>query len=65
MKKTKLESKLFLGTKPTRYYKCVNCGYLGDFGKIRQTKLKCEDCGYDMLTDLDKVEFNERRVGNG
>ena len=45
--------------KEIRYYWCVNCGHHGDFGKVRKTKLVCENCEYDDLTDYTEEEILE------
>lgn len=42
-----------------RYYWCVNCGNHGDFKFYRARNVKCEECAYDPLTELDEEEYNE------
>lgn len=42
-----------------RYYKCVDCGYRGDFGFYRAKNIKCGFCKYDMLVEYEKEEYQE------
>jgi len=42
-----------------RYYKCVNCGYRGDFKFYRSRNVKCQKCEYDLLTEYEEDEYNE------
>lgn len=60
MKKTKIkEIKLEPETYPNgiRYYWCVNCGFRGNFKKIKFRNINCKNCNYDMLTILTKEEY--------
>ena len=42
-----------------RFYWCVNCGNHGDFGFYRARGVKCQECQYDELTELDESEYND------
>lgn len=46
-----------LKSSPTRYYGCVNCGHVGDFGVQRSRGLACQRCGYDLVTEYDEGEY--------
>lgn len=45
------------GVQFIRYYWCVNCGHHGDFRFERERNIKCDHCGYEHLTELDKEEY--------
>lgn len=37
-----------------RYYYCTNCGHFHDYGKERKRNVKCLDCGYKDVLELDR-----------
>lgn len=40
-----------------QFYWCVNCGHTGDFGFERQKNIKCEECSYEDIVNLDQEEY--------
>jgi transcription initiation factor IIE alpha subunit len=46
-------------TTGTQYYKCVDCGNYGKFGRKRFRGLNCEKCNEDLLTPYDMEEIQE------
>lgn len=42
-----------------RYYKCVDCGYRGDFKFERERNVKCQICSYDMLVEYTEKEHKD------
>ena len=42
-----------------RFYHCTNCGNLDDFGFSRQRNIKCNDCGYELITKLTVAEYHQ------
>lgn len=59
--KVKLQGGAFsaFSPSPTQFYKCVQCGYVGDFGKVRVRSLHCGKCSYDLLVDYSFVEYKQ------
>lgn len=56
--KAKLQFKKDLfTTSPTQYYKCVNCGHVGNFGFVRQRGIECQKCKWDLLAEYDLAEY--------
>lgn len=43
----------------TRYYWCVNCGYHGDYGKVKKRNLTCEKCQYTKIAYYEYLEIVE------
>lgn len=42
-----------------QFYWCGNCGFHGDYGKQRKTRLFCRDCNYDDVTHFTETEIQE------
>ena len=40
-----------------QYYWCVNCGYSGNFGRLRFSRIACKECHYDLLTPFTLEEI--------
>lgn len=54
-----------LSVAPTRFFKCVDCGFLGDFGFVRKRNLRCSECGYDLLTEYTADEYVAKMLQRG
>jgi len=54
-----------LKVSPTQFYKCVGCGFVGNFGIFRQRNLSCQGCGYDLLVNYDKAEYKAAKAQRG
>ena len=40
-----------------RYYRCINCGHVGDYGFDRKRSVVCQHCEWDILSELDLEEY--------
>jgi len=44
----------------TRYYWCVNCGVLGDYGFLRKRGLVCEACKYEFVVEYSLEDYESK-----
>jgi len=43
-----------------RYYYCVNCGHVHDYGFDRKKNIKCKRCeSKHYISEIDKKEYDE------